>query len=685
MDRQRKKSLKIILVFICLLLLMGYGGHFVYAEVGDLADLKKDTPRMREGKKHILVLHSYHEGLPWVDSINAGIFSVLRTEKNLELHLEYMDTKRYIDQADLDRFETYFQEKYRFSHFDEILVSDDAAYQFMLKKQREMFPQTPIVFCGVNRFSEREIKENGWVTGVVETVDVKSTVEAAIRIHPKAKKVVVINDRTVVGEANRILLDMVKGQMPHIQFILWDNMTMQEVQEAVGKLDETHVILMMTFNVDRDKVIYSYEESLELIAPKSKAPIYAIWDFYLGHGLVGGMLTSGYSQGERAAQMALRILREGEKPADIPVVINGVNQFIFDYGEMEKWNISEGQLPAGSRIVNKPISFYETYKTLVWSVSTAFCLLLVFLGILVTNIRRRKQSELEVRQLNEQLEVRVQNRTRELQNVNQKLVSTLTELKNARQHLIEAEKMASLGELVAGVAHEINTPVGNGITAASHLEGQVGILREKILQGTIKKSEILSFLELCERVSKSILTNLQRGAELVQSFKQVAVDQMIEDRRKFNLCEYLQEVLLSLRPQLKKTKIKVAFTCSEELQVSGYPGALWQIVSNLVMNSLIHAYEPGDEGTISIDISRQDSGILFEYSDDGKGMTEEVRKKIFEPFFTTKRGGGGTGLGMHIVYNLVVFKLQGTIECNSRLGSGTCFTISFPETLPLKE
>lgn len=136
---------------------------------------------------------------------------------------------------------------------------------------------------------------------------------------------------------------------------------------------------------------------------------------------------------------------------------------------------------------------------------------------------------------------------------------------------------------------------------------------------------------------------------------------------------------------VKKTKIKVAFTYSEDLQVSGYPGALWQIVSNLVMNSLIHAYEPGDEGTISIDISRQDSGILFEYSDDGKGMTEEVRKKIFEPFFTTKRGGGGTGLGMHIVYNLVVFKLQGTIECNSRLGSGTCFTISFPETLPLKE
>lgn len=111
MDRQRKKSLKIILVFICLLLLMGYGGHFVCAEVGDLADLKKDTPRMREGKKHILVLHSYHEGLPWVDSINAGIFSVLRTEKNLELHLEYMDTKRYIDQADLDRFENVFSGK----------------------------------------------------------------------------------------------------------------------------------------------------------------------------------------------------------------------------------------------------------------------------------------------------------------------------------------------------------------------------------------------------------------------------------------------------------------------------------------------------------------------------------------------------------------------------------------------
>lgn len=679
-----KGILHLSAIGLLLVIMLFYGGlsctQVVYAnpEEDKVTPLTFYNQEDRE-KKHVLLLHSYHEGFPWVDTVNKGILDALKPEENLEFHFEYMDAKRFIQPQDALRFEVYFDDKYHKQHFDAILVSDDAAYQFILRKQPFFFQNTPVIFCGVNRFSSEEIKQNQWVTGVVEKIEIRETIEAALAVHPKVKKVVVINDRTEIGASNRLLLEQIQKELPETTFVFWEDMTMQEVQAAAASLDDSHLILMMTFNVDRSGAIYGYEDSLEQIAGKAAVPIYGIWDFYLGHGLVGGKVTSGYSQGETARQLALKILQGKGKPQDIPVVLEGANPFIYDYKQIEKWKIDEKRLPTNSQVINRPVRFYDTYKTLVWTVGTAFCLLFILLFILLINIRRRKQSEAEVRQLNEDLEVRVQVRTQELESLNQQLTATLTELKSARQHLIEVEKMASLGELVAGVAHEINTPIGNGVTAASHLEGQLAIIKEKLTQGTIKKSDLFSFLDLVERVARSILTNLQRGAELVQSFKQVAVDQMVEERRCFNLYGYLQEVLLSLRPRLKKTKVAVVLDGTEDVYIEGYPGALWQIFSNLLINSLLHAYEPEQAGSITITLQQQGGQVFITYTDDGKGMPEEVRKKIFEPFFTTRRGSGGTGLGMHIVYNLVVFKLQGTIECSSQIGKGTQFIIAFPQ------
>lgn len=276
-----------------------------------------------------------------------------------------------------------------------------------------------------------------------------------------------------------------------------------------------------------------------------------------------------------------------------------------------------------------------------------------------------------LQQFNQNLEKLVQQRTSELS-------QTLEDLKSAQNKLVESEKMAALGGLVAGVAHEINTPIGIGITAASLLSEKVTKFFELYTNGQIKRSELEKFLDTAMQSSNMILSNLTRAADLIHSFKEVAVDQSSELKRTFNLKNYIEEILTSLSAKLKRTKHKIEIKCDENILLNSYPGVLCQIVTNLVLNSLIHAYDREDEGILTFDFKLEGDRLIFEYADNGKGITPENLSKIFEPFFTTKRGQGGTGLGLHIIYNLVTQKLNGTIRCESQVKKGTKFMIEFP-------
>jgi signal transduction histidine kinase len=266
----------------------------------------------------------------------------------------------------------------------------------------------------------------------------------------------------------------------------------------------------------------------------------------------------------------------------------------------------------------------------------------------------------------------------ETQQANAELSQTLENLKAAQRQLVEAEKMAALGGLVAGVAHEINTPVGVGVTAASLLEEKTVAFRQTYQSGQMKRSDLEKYLDLASQSSQMLLNNLHRAAELIQSFKQVAVDQSSEERRLFLVKAYLEEVLLSLHPKLKRTPLTVEVQVDDSLALDSYPGAFAQIVTNLVMNSLTHAYELGQAGRLTFQFNQENGRFVFEYTDDGRGIPQEHLGKIFDPFFTTKRGQGGSGLGLHIIYNLVTQKLKGTIRCESEAGHGTRFVIEAP-------
>jgi signal transduction histidine kinase len=238
--------------------------------------------------------------------------------------------------------------------------------------------------------------------------------------------------------------------------------------------------------------------------------------------------------------------------------------------------------------------------------------------------------------------------------------------------------MVALGGLVAGVAHEINTPVGIGVTAASLLGEQTASFRDLYQGGRMKRSDLETYLDTASQSSTMLLSNLNRAAELIQSFKQVAVDQSTEERRCFPVKTYLDEILLSLRPQLKRTSHDIEVHVEDGLQLDTYPGAFAQIVTNLVMNSLTHAFAPEESGQITLDLTEVTDQVHFAYRDNGCGIPAEHLEKIFEPFFTTKRGQGGSGLGLHIIYNLVTQKLGGTMHCESAEGEGTRFVMTFP-------
>ena len=304
---------------------------------------------------------------------------------------------------------------------------------------------------------------------------------------------------------------------------------------------------------------------------------------------------------------------------------------------------------------------------------------LLLLALILAGVRLRT---VQIGRRAQALEALVERRTRELNHAKSGAEEALTELKGAQRQLVAAEKMASLGQLVAGVAHEINTPIGVAITAASHLQELAADGNAKLAENKLTRGDLVRWKQEVEDAARLILNSLMRAGTLIASFKQVSVDQSSGQRRRFRLSEFLGEVNTTLLPTLRRTPHQLQIDCDAVIELDSYPGALFQIMTNLINNALIHAFDETQPGLMRIVATASASKLELRFSDNGRGMDANVAGRAFDPFFTTRRGSGGSGLGLHVIHNLVTQLLGGSIELTTAPGKGAQFLIRIPLQAP---
>jgi signal transduction histidine kinase/ABC-type uncharacterized transport system substrate-binding protein len=355
-------------------------------------------------KKRVLILHSYYQGYKWTDDEHAGIESVLKPVIGRNnIHIEYMDTKKVFGDLYSQRLYEVYKLKYNNYKFDLIITTDNNAFEFMLKYRDELFPRTPVVFCGVNYFREDQIKGHEHFTGVNEENDFTSYIKLILQLHPKTKQIVFINEWTTTGQGvHKAFLDATVSFQQSIQFLLLEDVYIDEILNQLQLLTPESIVLYTAFSKDKSGRIFEYADVAALIARNCPVPIYTTNDFNLGHGVLGGFTVNGYDQGETAGKIALRIL-QGERAEDIPVLMETPKRYLFDYNQMQKFRFSPDRLPQNSVIINLPETLYFKYKKWIGAVAAVFVALLLIISILLINIKKRKRTEMELKGSQEQL------------------------------------------------------------------------------------------------------------------------------------------------------------------------------------------------------------------------------------------------------------------------------------------
>ena len=369
-------------------------------------------------KKHILVIHSYHQSFVWTDSISHGIESVLTPlEGEIETFYEYLDSKRFVDPIFIESFEEKYELLCSRVTCDAIIVSDNNALNFVIKNRNRFFQNIPIVFCGINNYKPELLKDEKQVTGIAEYAAIDSTLMLMHKLHPD-RKILVINDKTVTGLANKAIIMEALPELEKSMVIEYsDNSNMEDIQERVRHLSDDWMVYLAPFSMDADGDYYSFNDAVRLVSEASAVPIYGSWDFYMGKGIVGGYITSGYMQGKLAGELALSIVK-GANAGIIPVFEKSAVSIKIDHSVLLRLNIAESDLPKGTILVNKEKTFFEKnirlFKNLMRIGS-----IVIFLLIIYSVFKYRQKKSLEIQNL--ELDRKVEERSRELLEANENL------------------------------------------------------------------------------------------------------------------------------------------------------------------------------------------------------------------------------------------------------------------------
>ena len=354
----------------------------------------------------VLILHSYHFGFDWTERIAAGIRSVFQENAvTADLHVEFMDARRHGTPSDLERLHYYYKHKFQGLEFDVIIASDNPALEFVLQNHQGLFPQTPVVFCGVSMIERYDFSKQPLFTGIAEVTDSQDTVAFALKLHPEARRVVVVTDIQPTLRAAQGGSSELQKTFPQVQFVFLDpsNVELSELLGRLRNMPRDSVGLIEAFFLNKSGQTFTASEATRLISENCPFPVYGVNANMFSHGIVGGKLNDGYFQGVEAARRALAILK-GTALGALPIVRESMNRFQFDYAQLQRWRISRSRLPEGSLVVNRPASLYEQHAVTIRIVAGFLALQSAAISVLLLNIRRRRKAETRLRASEDSLE-----------------------------------------------------------------------------------------------------------------------------------------------------------------------------------------------------------------------------------------------------------------------------------------
>ncbi|MBI9079408.1 MAG: sensor histidine kinase [Pseudodesulfovibrio sp.] len=625
--------------------------------------------------RQVLILNSYNYSAQWTYSITRGVEeTLLAHDPSTKIMVEFMDTKKHVDPEYYKILADQFRIKYGRMKLDAVITSDDNAVNFALKYRTSLFHDAPIIFCGVNNHNLPTDTLFTNITGIFEAPDIAGSLNAALSLDQKIETFYIVIDETTSGKSIRAdeerLVNLYKGR---IGLVWLQGLSMGELEEKLSSLPEQSAVLFVTFNRDRLGQTFTFHEILKRIHAVCQRPIYGLFDFYLGNGIVGGMLTSGKYQGIMAAELAIRIMN-GENPDSIPVVLQKANRYMFDFSEMRRFGYIQENLPPESIVINAPRPIYETNKYELMIVVVLIVFLSVVIVILLASIRARKNAEIELEQLNSYQETLIEQRTEELTERSKELEIANYELKQ-------------LGDLKTAVlntvSHDLRTP----------LTSVLGFC--KIIDRDFKRF----FLPLCEGVDElegkggRIRKNLsiieeegERLTRLINDFldlSKIESGHMVWNNTLIDATELLKQVEPVLHGYFPDSRVSLNIDIGHGLpRIVADRDRLFQVFNNLVGN----AAKFTEEGMVSVVADTTEEGWLkVVISDTGVGIPPDVVNRIFEKFYQVCQDESateisrGSGMGLAISKRIIEH-YGGQIFASSTVDKGSSFTFTIPST-----
>ncbi len=617
-------------VMLVLLLLMGLQGTYGAEDVDS---------------KDILLLHSYSQSYIWTADEQEGILDTLgKSSRQYNISIEYMDTKQHYSEAYYKELEQFLLFKYRERTFDAVAVTDDNGLRFVLERKDTLFKDMPLFFCGANSLDSYSFDDIEYVYGLEEVMSLEETVIAIQNLMGVKPHLVFLFDHSVSADLTKLEIDKVMQRefmTTSYEFIRSNDP--QAMLDQLEAIDQPNVAVVYGFLVvSGGQREYDPQRMAKVISEGTDRPVFALWDFAMDTQVIGGKLISGYQQGASMA-ILMETFFDGDMKTDHQLIRNASsNRHIYDFNGLNAHGFDPNRLADGSEVRNHPITFIEQHRDVLLVSIGIIILLLLYITLLRVQVRRKTAT-----------------------------------IERTMKHVMEYRRQASLVELVAGIAHELNTPLGTILTSGSFNQKQIDDLQLSQREGKLESQMLKSTIAHMKDASRMVVGSVQHAIQLVDGFKKIAIYQQRDNYARVNLNTAIGDIIQPLvRSQINP---KVQFTIEGDAKIYHpiAPGLLYDIFEPLVVNSIQHGFPTKPLGMINIRLTKENDLIRIVYTDNGVGMEEGACLRAFEPFYSTKKMDSHLGLGLFRVYNAVC-AVCGTIECVPNEGLGVKFTILLP-------